>query len=94
VRRPRVGAFRCSHGVVFEAANGCGRAAMRSVSHAKISERAHALRPLMALGSPILNDFGKWPRFSRRCRVDGWRRVSSRHSGSSTNSWVMQVTAT
>ena len=58
-----------------------------------ISERDQALRPLMALGSPILNDFGKWPRFSRRRRVDGCRRVSSLHSGSSTNSRVIYVTA-
>ena len=51
----RAGAFRCSHVVVFGAGS---REAMRSASHAIISERDQALRPLMAVGSPILKDFG------------------------------------
>ena len=81
----------CAHRAVFEfcAVEGCGRAAIRFAIHAMISERDHALRPLMAVASPILKDLGNWPSFSRRWRVDGCRRVSALHSRSRTNSYII-----
>ena len=54
-----------------------------------ISERDHALRPLMAVGSPILKDARKLTLFFRRWRVEGAGASNSLHSGSRTNSWIM-----
>ena len=69
-RRHSAGAFLCSHGVIFETANGCGRAAIRSASHALISERDQAFLPLGASGSPILKLRGNFPSRSSRQRVE------------------------
>jgi hypothetical protein len=84
-RRHSAGALHFVHSVVSEQ-HRCRRA-IRLASHAMISERDHALRPLGASGSPILKERGNFPCCSSRRRVEECSRVRVRHSGSRTSSW-------